>query len=109
MAVWQWSKPGSRWERYPTAIRPYRHTGLHFPAPFQGLDQGGLIRVVQVAADGKAEGYLGHADAERLDEARQVHGRGVAFHRRIRGENDLLHPAVLNPLHQLADAEHLRA
>ena len=63
---------------------------LQLPPPFEGLYEGGLVGVVEVSADRHSVRDPGDLDAERLQDPREVHGRGIALHGRIHGKYDFM-------------------
>src|SRR5439155_5376302 len=70
-----------------------RATHRHFVGP------------LQVAPHGEAASKPGHAHAISRCELRDVHRRRVAFEIRVRGEDHLLDPALLQALRELRDLE----
>src|SRR5262249_6247775 len=70
-------------------------------AAFEGLGEGDLVGVFEVAADGQTTRDAGDAHAERLEELGEVDGRGLALHARVGGEDDLLHAGRLEARQEL--------
>src|SRR5207244_447078 len=62
-------------------------------APLERLGERDLVGVLEIAADGEAARDARQADAERLQELRQVDGGRLALDVGIRRGNDLLHDA----------------
>src|SRR4030095_1678744 len=80
----------------------------HLPAAGEAAAQGGLVGVLEVAADGEAAGDAGDPDAEGVEEAGQVHGRGLALDVWGGGQDDPAAGVRLQAAQQLADAEGVR-
>src|SRR3990172_4318109 len=67
---------------YYTPFKPVqRRQALELLPALQGPAEGDFVGVLQVTSHGKAPGEPGHLDAQRDDEALQVHGRGLALQR----------------------------
>lgn len=79
------------------------------PAPLERAAERGLIRILEVSADGQAGCGARHADPEISQHAAQVRRGGLALGVGIRGEDDLLHLSVGKALEQFAGAQVTRA
>src|SRR6266542_3145681 len=75
----------------------------------EGLAQGDLVGVLEVASDREAAGQAGHPDAGGLQQRGHVHRRRVALQVRVRGQDDLDHAVALDAVEELLDAEVLGA
>src|ERR671915_1200092 len=71
---------------------------LHVAAALEGLAQGDLIGVLEVAADGQPGGQPGHPNTQRLQEAGDVHRRGVPFQVRVSGQDHLTDAVSTDPV-----------
>src|SRR5262249_32304344 len=78
-------------------------------AAFEGLGEGALVGVFEVAADGQTARDAGDAHAERLEELGEINGRGLALHARVCGEDDFLHAGRLEAHQELAHTQVLGA
>ena len=74
----------------------------------QRAQQCHLIGVLQLAADGDAVGQPRHPHAQRAQQARQIHGRGLALGVRIGGHDDLRHRPAGDAVQQLPDPDVVR-
>src|SRR5262245_52298711 len=82
------------------------------PSPLEGTDEGDLVGVLEVAADGQPAGDARHGSDDGLESLGQIHRGRLAFERRVGREDDLLEGlAVASRLigapEQLADAQAL--
>src|SRR5262249_6912770 len=75
----------------------------------EGLREGHLIGVLEVAADGQPAGDAGDAHAERAKGLREVQGCPLALDIRVRRRDALGGPARLQPREQLPHLEIVRA
>jgi predicted enzyme related to lactoylglutathione lyase len=77
---------------------------LHLAAAGECSAQRHFVRVLQVAADRKSAGESRNANAS-AQSVREVRGRRLARHVRVRREHDLLHAVPLDAPDQLVDAQ----
>jgi len=86
---------------------------LQISAAFHGFHHRDFVGVFEVGADGNANTDAGYAHAERLDEFREIHGRGFAFRVGVGCDDDFFDRAALEAFDQTfqmqligADASH---
>src|SRR6266852_9097018 len=93
------SSPGIAHSRVTSYILLHAATGkephgscrrIKDPGGLPWLDHGHFIRVLEVGPDGNAHGDACDADAQWLDELREIDGRRLALRRRIRSDDDFL-------------------
>src|SRR6185312_151720 len=82
---------------------------LDDPATFEGAAQGDLVRVLEVAADGQTRGEAGDLEFEVHEHAGDVGRGGFALEVGVGGDDDLGDRAIRETLHELTDAELVRA
>ena len=73
---------------------------LQIAAAFHGFHHGDFIGVFEVGTDGDANADARHADAEGLDEFREIHGRGFALGVGVGRDDDFFDRATLEALDQ---------
>src|SRR5437899_8373141 len=78
---------------------------LDVAAALHGFEHCHLIGEFQVRAHRDADTDARNADAQRLQQLREVHGGGFAFGRGVGGDDDLLHRAIFQPLDQALDLQ----
>jgi hypothetical protein len=84
--------------------RAGRRPRHHAPTTLERAPERDLVGVLEVAADGRPDARR-VTDLERVQQPAEV-GRGrLAFEVRVRREDDLLHRAVGEALHELRDAQ----
>ena len=77
---------------------------LHLAAAGESAAQRHLVGVLQVPAHGETAGEARHAHAS-AQSVREVRGRRLARHVRVRREHDLLHAVAFDAPDQLVDAQ----
>src|SRR5437899_3790442 len=81
---------------------------LDVAAALHGFEHCHFIGEFQVRAHRDADTDARNADAQRLQQLREVHGGGFAFGRGVGGDDDLFHRAIFQPLDQALDLQLLR-
>src|SRR5580704_16361739 len=93
--------PGGRPPQTPRA----KTSDVEQASSLEGAAKRDLVRVLQVAADRQPAGRARHPDAHRLDQPGEV-GRGrLALEVGVSRQDQLGHPAVRQPGHQLLDPQ----
>src|SRR5450631_4179286 len=82
---------------------------LELAPPGKRACQRRLVREFEVSSHGEALGKPGDADARRFEESLQIERCGLALDVRVGGDNELVYLPVLEALHELADAQLVRA
>src|SRR5262245_49832027 len=80
----------------------------HLLPALEGLAEGHLVGVLEVAADRQPAGDASDAHAERPQQLGEIDRGGLALHARVRGEDHLVHRLRLEPGEQLAHLDVLR-
>jgi len=78
---------------------------LELRSSFQGSLDGHLVGEIEVRADRKAHGQPGDPDAERFEHPMKIERRGLPFHRRVGGDDDLLEGPRFDPLDEFSQPE----
>src|SRR3954447_19736530 len=79
-------------------------------APLERSDERDLVGILEVATDGDPASDAGHAPDPTFKALVEIHGRGLALERRVRGQDDLDEPLPfaiggVDPVEQLSDLE----
>src|SRR5262245_31777047 len=77
----------------------------HLPPALERLRKRHLIRVFEIAADGKPAREPSHCDADRLEHRRHVHRGGVALQVRVGRQDHLGHAVAFDAIEQLLHAK----
>ena len=85
------------------------HANLQLSPPLHRFQHRDLISIFDVTTGGDAGGDAGYFESGAAELAGKIGGRGFAFDGGIGGEDDLVGLAVLDALHQIRNAQLLRA
>ena len=85
------------------------HQLFHLPPAFKGAPERHLIGIADIASGRNALGDTKNSDPGVLEPVSDIDGRGIAVHGGVGGDDDLGDLLLPHPLHQLADAELVRA
>ena len=80
-------------------------TLFEIPSAVEGSEQGDLIGVFKISADGNAVSESGHANAERGDQLGKVHRRRFALNIGVRGNDKLPDLAASDAVEQFLDPQ----
>src|SRR5579883_904733 len=78
---------------------------LEVAPAFERLEHGDFVGVFEISADGNTHTDSRYAHAERLEQFREIDGRGFAFGGGVRGDDDFLNCAALEALDERFDLE----
>ena len=82
-----------------------RPEALQLPSRLDGAAQRDLVGVLELAAHRQAARQTRDLDVERLDEAREIGGRGLALDVGVGGDEDLGDVLAAEASHELADVQ----
>src|SRR5208337_2314857 len=81
---------------------------LNVAAALHGLQHGDFVGVLEVRSNRDSHGDARDADAERLDQLREIDGCGFTFRGRVRRHDDFLDRATLEALDEAPDLQLVR-